>query len=116
MPTFRRGDVVKVPFPFTDRATRQRRPAVVVSGRELEAKHGLLWVVMITSAENRRWSDDLPIEDIGAAGLSVPSVIRTAKIATLDERDAERIGRIATPVRAQVAAQLTKQVSPVGAR
>jgi len=29
--SFERGDVVRVPFPYTDRATRQRRPALVVS-------------------------------------------------------------------------------------
>jgi mRNA interferase MazF len=88
----------------------------VVSGSELETLHGLIWVVMITSAENRRWSDDVSIEDFQAAGLSVPSVIRPAKIATLDARDAERIGKVATRVRAQVATQLTKQISPAVAR
>ena len=31
MPTFSQGDVVKVPFPYTDRPTRQSRPALVVS-------------------------------------------------------------------------------------
>ena len=31
MATFNKGDVVKVPFPYTDRDVRQRRPALVVS-------------------------------------------------------------------------------------
>ena len=30
--TFRRGDVVLVPFPFSDLSTTKVRPAVVVSG------------------------------------------------------------------------------------
>ncbi len=110
IPTFRRGDVVKVPFPYTDRATRQRRPALVVSGSDLETEHNLVWVVMITSAENRRWPGDLPIADFHAAGLSVPSVVRTAKIATLDARDAERIGKIAPRLRSEVSAHLTKEI------
>ena len=110
MPTFPRGDVVKVPFPYTDRATRQRRPALVVSSSELETDHGLLWVVMITSAENRRWAGDLPIDDLPLAGLSTPSVIRCAKIATLDARDAERIGKVGRRIRSEVAARLAKQV------
>ena len=50
----RQGDVIKVPFPYTDRPTRQSRPALVVSSGGIEDAHGLLWVVMITSAENRR--------------------------------------------------------------
>ena len=53
MPTFSQGDVIKVPFPYTDRSTRQSRLALVVSAGSLEEAHGLLWVVMITSAQNR---------------------------------------------------------------
>lgn len=30
-PIFKPGDVVEVPFPYTDRPTRQRRPALIVS-------------------------------------------------------------------------------------
>jgi mRNA interferase MazF len=102
MPSFERGDVIRVPFPYTDRATRQRRPALVVSSEELERGHRLLWVLMITSAENRAWSGDITIEDLNKAGLPAPSVIRTAKIATIDADDAERLGKIASRIRAQV--------------
>lgn len=94
MPTFERGDVIKVPFPYTDRATRQSRPALVVSTARLEELHGLLWVVMITSAENRGWPDDVPIADLKTAGLPAPSLIRCAKIATLDASDALKLGRV----------------------
>jgi len=88
------GDVVKVPFPYTDRATRQRRPALVVSGADLHRKHGLCWVLMITSAENRSWEGDVKIKDLAHAGLPAPSVVRSAKIATIDARDGERLGRL----------------------
>jgi len=54
-----------------------------------------LWVVMITSAENRRWPGD---HDIGPnyrdVGLPAPSIIRPTKIATIESRDASPIGRI----------------------
>lgn len=95
MPTFEQGDVIKVPFPYTDRATRQSRPALVISAPRLEELHGLLWVVMITSAENRRWPDDVPVADLKMAGLPVPSLIRSAKIATIDASDATQLGRVA---------------------
>ena len=36
--TFRRGDVVLVPFPFSDFSTTKVRPAVVVSGALYHAK------------------------------------------------------------------------------
>jgi mRNA interferase MazF len=102
MANFKAGDIVKVPFPYTDRATRQRRPALVVSNAALEDAHGLLWVVMITSAENRSWPSDVSIDDLANTGLPVPSLIRTAKIATIEARDAEPLGRIGTPLKTAV--------------
>ena len=95
MASFEPGDVIKVPFPYTDRPTRQSRPALVVSGPALEERHGLLWVVMITSAENRGLPGDVLVDDLGMAGLPAASVVRTAKIATIEARDAQRLGRIA---------------------
>lgn len=107
MPSFEPGDVVKVPFPYTDRATRQRRPALVISGTDLQQTHGLLWVLMITSAENRGWPGDVAVSDLTKAGLPVASVIRTAKIATIEARDAEPLGKIATRSRNQVLRTIT---------
>lgn len=107
MPGFRRGDVVKVPFPYTDRPTRQYRPALVVAAGSLEDAHGLLWVVMITSAENRRRPDDLAISDLKSAGLPAPSLIRTAKIATIEAADATKLGRVPPTLYRQVASRLS---------
>ena len=53
MPTFSPWDVVKVPFPYTDRPVRGRRPALVVAAGNTPESQGLLWVLMITSAANR---------------------------------------------------------------
>ena len=74
MATFEVWDIVKVPFPYTDRPVRQCRPALVVAADEIEVAHGLLWLVMITSAENRGWVDDVGISDLRAAGLPAPSI------------------------------------------
>jgi len=51
MASFEQGDVVRVPFPYTNRPTRQARPALVVSRGNAEEGFGLLWVVMITSGK-----------------------------------------------------------------
>jgi mRNA interferase MazF len=102
MATFRQGDVIKVPFPYTDRATRQSRPALVISTDGIEAEHGLLWVAMITSAENRGWPGDVTVSKLATAGLPVPSVIRTAKIATIEAADAIRLGKVTTTALKQV--------------
>jgi mRNA interferase MazF len=82
----------------------------VVAAGDLEDAHGLLWVVMITSAENRRWPGDLAIADLSVAGLPAPSVIRTAKIATIEASDAIKLGRIAPALYRRVARQLSENL------
>ena len=101
---------VKVPFPYTDRPTRQSRPALVVSTGSIEETHGLLWVVMITSAENRGWPGDVAVPNLAAAGLPVPSVIRTAKIATIEASDATKLGRIPASLFRKVAVHLGREL------
>lgn len=110
MAIFRQGDVIKVPFPYTDRPTRQSRPALVVSSGGIEDAHGLLWVVMITSAENRGWPGDVPVHNLAAAGLPVPSVIRTAKIATIEASDATKLGRVPPAQFRKVAMRLGQEL------
>jgi mRNA interferase MazF len=111
MAIFEVWDVVRVPFPYTDRPVRQRRPALVVAAGEIEATHGLLWLVMITSAENRGWPDDVRISDLRAAGLPAPSIVRPAKIATVDARDAQRLGTLPHADREAAASGLRRILS-----
>jgi mRNA interferase MazF len=114
MPSFEVWDVVKVPFPYTDRPVRQHRPALVVAAGALESDHGLLWVLMITSAENRGWRDDVAVSDRAVAGLPAPSVVRCAKIATIEARDAQRIGHLPSADRAKIAGRLRQRLSAIG--
>jgi mRNA interferase MazF len=87
---FEQWTVVVVPFPFTDRKTEQRRPAVVVSRpKEFGALCGHSVLAMVTSAAHRAWPLDVPITDLGAAGLPAPSLVRM-KVFTLDDRLVER--------------------------
>lgn len=102
MPSFDLWDVVAVPFPYTDKATKQRRPALVVRSASLLEDHGLLWVLMITSAENRSWPGDISIENLATAGLPAASVVRTAKIATIEAKDSSKLGSVDTQVREAV--------------
>ena len=94
MPVFEAGDVIKVPFPYADRPVKQYRPALVVSSPELQEFHGLLWVLMITSAKNRSWAGDVEIAHPHEAGLPAPSVVRCPKIATIEASAATRIGAL----------------------
>jgi mRNA interferase MazF len=112
MPSFEVWDTVKVPFPYTDRPIRQRRPALVVAAGDLLAEHGLLWLAMITSAANRGWPGDVPVSDLQCAGLPIPSIIRVAKIATIEARDADKLGVVAHADRVGVAKYLNQVLAP----
>ena len=114
MPIFEPWDVVKVPFPYTDRPVRQRRPALVIAAGELEAEHGLLWLAMVTSAANRGWSGDISISDIDVAGLPIPSIVRPAKLATVEAGDAERLGALPVNDRDAVRSYLRDRLASLG--
>ena len=87
---FEQWQVVVVPFPFTDKAARRRRPALVVSRPDaLGARIGHSVLAMITSAGHSRWPLDVPVSDLAGAGLPAPSVVRM-KFFTLDDRLVER--------------------------
>ena len=111
MPDFDAWDISKVPFPYTDRPVRERRPAVVVAANGIQQEQGLLWVLMITSAVNRGWSGDVAVTDLKEAGLPAESVVRTAKIATIEAKEAERIGSLPAPDRIAVARHLSVELA-----
>ena len=94
MPGCEVWDLVKVPFPYTNRPVQQRRPALVVAILDAPGAPQLLWVLMVTSAANRGWAGDVAVSDMPAAGLPAASVVRSAKIATIEAGDAERIGSL----------------------
>lgn len=107
--TFKAFDVVVVPFPFTDRSTNKRRPALVLSDAGAFNKPaGQSVLAMITSAKNSDWPLDVEIADLDAAGLPSPSVVRM-KLFTLDDQLVIRkAGVLAASDRRQVAAALRR--------
>ena len=91
MPTFERYDVAAAPFPYVERPVYRRRPCVVIASIP---DTGLVWVLMITSADNQSWLADEPIGDLVAAGLRAASVVWTAKIATVEAEALKKVGRL----------------------
>jgi mRNA interferase MazF len=86
MASFERFDVVRVPFPFSDRQAQKHRPALVLSDKAAfnrPAGHSVM--AMITSAGHSPWPLDVTIVDLKAAGLPAPSLVRF-KLFTLDHR------------------------------
>ncbi|MCE9501505.1 MAG: type II toxin-antitoxin system PemK/MazF family toxin [Leptospira sp.] len=82
--TFKQFDVVSVPFPFTDKNSSKRRPALVLSDeKSFNSIAGQSILAMITSALHTSWPLDIQIKDLKSAGLPTASVVRM-KLFTLD--------------------------------
>ena len=72
------GDVVLVPFPFTDQTAAKRRPAVVVSSDAYHHERPDVIVVAVTSRSGRPAAriGDVLIEEWREAGLLKASLIK----------------------------------------
>lgn len=89
------GDVVLVPFPFTDQSGSKKRPAVVVSSDRYQRERPDLILMPITSQKpgSTRFGD-VPVSDTHAAGLLLPGVIKPV-IFTIEARlVVKSIGRL----------------------
>ena len=86
--TFRRGQVIVVNVPFSDRSGTKPRPALVISSEAYHAKLPDLIVCPISSQPRfyRRPSPgDCPLRDWRAIGLRQPSTVRISKILAVDK-------------------------------
>lgn len=78
---FQIGDVVLIPFPFSDLSSNKTRPAVIVSVEDFEKETGNFTVAMVTSVPHNT-SYDYELKDWKNANLLSPSWVRV-KLATL---------------------------------
>lgn len=109
--TFEPFDVVRLPFPYADRAEAVARPAIVLTGGDFHNASGTVLVAMVTSARNSSWPQDVVISDREAAGLVVPCVVRM-KLNTIALGLIERkIGRL-SEVDAHAVRQSLKTLLP----
>ena len=103
---YSRWDIAIVPFPFVDLPQTKRRPAVVLTPLEFNQQYGMAMLIMVTSAETESWPDDVPISDIGEAGLKHHCVIRPKIFTIANRRLEKRIGTLAYADRVSLQATL----------
>lgn len=90
---YKRGDVILIPFPFTDLSAAKRRPALVISSGNFHQSGKDLVVCAITSQSPTlvgAFDYLLSESDLASAGLPKLSKIRCGKMATLDSRIVRR--------------------------
>ncbi|MBI2144443.1 type II toxin-antitoxin system PemK/MazF family toxin [Candidatus Woesearchaeota archaeon] len=83
---FEQGDVVLVPFPFTDLSTMKQRPALVISKNGYNIKTDDIITCGITSnLENSENSVLIEDADVAEGKLPLKSRIKVGKIFTLKQ-------------------------------
>jgi len=71
------GDIVLVPFPFTDQSTTKRRPAVVVSSTAYHRERPDLLIMAVTSQVRPAGGvGEVHVGDWKGAGLIKPSAVK----------------------------------------
>ena len=80
MSTHQFGDLVLVPFPFTDQTATKQRPAVVVSSQAYNSQRPDLIVMAVTSQfKPSAVVGEVEIGEWQKAGLLKPSVIKPVR-------------------------------------
>jgi mRNA interferase MazF len=78
------GDVILVPFPFTDGSTSKKRPAIVISSDNYnQSKPDLILIAITSQVSTVLQFGEALVSDWAAAGLLKPSVIKPV-IATVE--------------------------------
>ncbi len=75
-----KGDIVVIPFPYTDLSGNKLRPTVILAESNLD-----LTVCFITTQIGWQEPTDVLLKANTSNGLKKLSLIRTSKIATLDK-------------------------------
>ncbi len=75
-----KGDIVLVPFPFTDLSGNKNRPALILIVSDDDVT-----VCFITTQLKWQSEYDIPIQPTGLNGIKKASLIRLNKLATIDK-------------------------------
>jgi mRNA interferase MazF len=93
---FERGDLLLVPFPFSDLSATKRRPVLALTGPD---GYGDFIAIPVTSRPQAEDGVPLTSADLLRGSLPVPSWIRTDRIVTLNASLVVKlIGRVADEV------------------
>ncbi len=77
MTTYSFGDIVLVPFPFTDQSNTKKRPAVIISSDQYNRQRPDIIIMAVTSQmQSADYFGDMTIRQWQQAGLLKPSVIK----------------------------------------
>ncbi len=113
---YRRGDIVLVPFPFTDLSAAKQRPAAIISPNSFNTHRKDVLITAITSQIPKILAEDeilVPTNEIPVTGLLKVSIVKASKIITIhQELIRKRIGTLPPHILELVLKQIQKIFQP----
>lgn len=95
MTVYERGDVVLVPFPFSDQTTTKKRPAVIISSsRYNNLSQDILIMAVTGQIEKPLEIGECFIRNWKEAGLLKPSAIKSAISAIEQKLVLKKLGKL----------------------
>jgi mRNA interferase MazF len=91
------GDIVLVPFPFTDQTGSKKRPAVVVSsGAYHRFRNDLILMPVTSQVREHAGFGEMDVADWRGAGLLKPSVVKPVLLTLETSLILRKMGRLGT--------------------
>lgn len=85
---FNKGDVILIPFPFTDLSATKQRPALIISSDQFNNKHNDVVAMAVSSQIPSQIPEEeylLSSADMKTSGLPRKSVIKLGKVITINQ-------------------------------
>ena len=94
MTPYKRGDIVLVPFPFSNQAATKKRPPVVISSSNYNTASPDVIIMAVTSRTQSIGPGECMIMDWRTAGLLKPSAVKAA-VSTIEQTlVVKRLGKL----------------------
>ncbi len=116
MTTYKFGDVMLVPFPFTDQSTSKKRPAIVISSENYNrCKPDLILIAVTSNVRQDLQFGEIFIDEWSAAGLIKPSIVKPIITTTENSLIIRKLGTL-QPLDLQSLENVLHQIIPTCAK
>ena len=85
MTNYKFGDIILIPFPFTNHQAEKKRPAVIINSNDYQSERPDVILMPITSQIKAISYGEFQMKNWQVAGLLKPSIIKPV-IATLENK------------------------------